>query len=67
MRRLFRPCGSAAIQDVLVAADLDTASEEESFEAWAAYRKAKRRRGKSAEEMVGGNLGRVNPGMGGEP
>ena len=44
MRRLFGPCGYASRQDVLVAAGKDPASEEEDFEAWAAYRKAKRAR-----------------------
>ena len=33
MRRLFGPCGHASRQDVLVAQDMDTASEEEDFEA----------------------------------
>ena len=33
IRRLFGPRGSAARQDVLVAADLDAASEEEDFAA----------------------------------
>ena len=42
MRRLFGPCGYASRQDVLVAAKMDTGSEEEDFEAWTAYRKAKR-------------------------
>ena len=40
MRRLFGHCGHASRQDVPVAEDLDTASEEEDFEAWMAYRKA---------------------------
>ena len=42
MRRLFGPCGYASRQDVMVAQDMDTVSEEEDFEAWIAYRKAKR-------------------------
>ena len=42
MRRLYGPCGYAYRQGVLVAADMDTASEEEDFEAWTDYRKAKR-------------------------
>ena len=42
MRRLFGPCGSASRHGVLVARDIDTVSEEGDFEAWAAYRKAKR-------------------------
>ena len=42
MRRLFGPCGYASRQDVMVAQDMDTVSEEEDFEAWVAYRKAKR-------------------------
>ena len=41
-RRLFGPCGYASRRDVLVAQDMDTASEEEDCEAWLAYRKAKR-------------------------
>ena len=32
-RRLFGPRGYASRQDVLVAADMDTASDEEDFEA----------------------------------
>ena len=42
MRRLFGPCGYAPRQDVLVAADMDTAPEEEAFEAWMVYCKVKR-------------------------
>ena len=42
MRRLCGPCGYASRQDVLVAKDMDTVSEEEDFGAWMAYRKAKR-------------------------
>ena len=42
MRRLFGPRGSAFRQDVRVAADMDTVSEEEDFEARIAYRKVKR-------------------------
>ena len=41
-RRLFGACSCASRQDVLVAPDMDTASEEEDLEAWMAYRKAKR-------------------------
>ena len=33
MRRLFGPCGYASRQDILVAEDLDPASEEAGFEA----------------------------------
>ena len=57
MRRLFCPCGNAARQDVLLAADVDTAPEEESdYAAWAAYRKAKKKeKGRSNEER--GNKG----------
>ena len=41
MRRLFGPCGNEARQDVLLAADVDTASEDESGDAvWGAYREA---------------------------
>ena len=42
MRRLFGLCGYASRQDVLVAAVTDTVSEEEDFDAWMAYREAKR-------------------------
>ena len=42
MRRLFGPRGYASRQDNLVAQDMDTAPAEEDFEAWLAYRKAKR-------------------------
>ena len=49
MRRLLGPCGYASRQDVLVAQDMDTVSEEEDCDTWAAYRKAKR-----AEEGAGG-------------
>ena len=42
MRRLFGNVGSDQRQDALAAQDLDTVSEEEDFEAWVAYRKAKR-------------------------
>ncbi len=40
MRRLFGPCGYASRQDVLVAQDMDTVSDEEDFETWLAHRKA---------------------------
>ena len=39
-RRLLGPCGYASRQDVVVAADMDTAPEEEDCEKWVAYRKA---------------------------
>ena len=42
MCRLFGPRDCASRRDVPVAADMGTASEEEDFEAWIAYRKAKR-------------------------
>ena len=42
MRRLFGPRGYASRQDVLAAADMNTASKEEDFETWMAYRKPKR-------------------------
>ena len=42
MRRLFGPRGYASRRDVLLAANMDTASEAEHCEPWAAYRKAKR-------------------------
>ena len=60
MRRIFRNAGSAQNQDALVAQDLDTASEEEDFEAWAAYRKAR----KAKRESVGGGSRRSTPGSG---
>ena len=40
MRRLFGPCFYASRQDVLVAADTDTAPGEADFEARMAYRQA---------------------------
>ena len=51
MRRLSGPCGYASRQHVLVAAEMDTASEEEDCEAWMAYRNAKR------AKKDGGGLG----------
>ena len=42
MRRLFGPRGYASRQYVLAAQDMDTVSEEEDYEAWLAYWKAKR-------------------------
>ena len=42
LRRLFGPCGYASKQDLLVAQGINTVSEAEDFEAWVAYRKAKR-------------------------
>ena len=60
MRRLFGPRGNASRQDVRVAQDMDTVSEEEDFEAWMAYRKAKR------EKKEGGGQGKRNKSVGGE-
>ena len=57
MRRLFGPHGSAARQDVLVAADMHAASEGADFEAWAAYRKAKK-----GKKKVNGGEDRSKPG-----
>ena len=48
-RRLFGPRGRASRQDVLVTQDMDMAFEEEDFEAWLAYRKAKRATRESGE------------------
>ena len=42
MQRFFGSCAYASRLDVLIAQDVDTVSEEEDFENWAAYRKAKR-------------------------
>ena len=46
MRRLFAPLGAAVCQYVLAATDVDEkskdASGDDDFEAWVAYRKAKR-------------------------
>ena len=42
IRRLFGPRGTAARQDVKLAADLDTVSEEEEYAARVAYRKTKK-------------------------
>ena len=51
MRRIFGPCGGAARQDVLVAADMDAASEEGTdFEASTAYGKAKNRGKRESRE-----------------
>ena len=50
IRPLFGPRGNAARQDVLSAADLDAVSEEEDFEAWVAYRKAKKEKTKENRE-----------------
>ena len=44
MRRSFGPRGYASRQNVPVAADMDAVSGEKDFEAWVAYRKAKRAR-----------------------
>ena len=54
MRRLFRPSGSVARQDVVVAADVGAASEGGDPQAWAAYCKAKRARknAKDSEDRV---------------
>ena len=57
MRRLFGPRGGAARQDVLVAADLDAASEEEDFARCAGYCKAKKGKGKRGEVSVAVKLG----------
>ena len=42
VRRPFGPCGYATRQDVVGPQGMGAASEKEDFEAWAAYRKAKR-------------------------
>ena len=42
MRRLFGNIGSSQNMDALVAQDMDNVSDEENFEAWLAYREAKR-------------------------
>ena len=42
IRRLSGLCEYASRQDVMVEQDMDTATEEEDFEVWIAYRKAKR-------------------------
>ena len=67
MRRLFWPRGSPEKQDVLVAADLDTASEEAYFEAWTVYREPKK---EEREERGGTDRGKPRDGslrMGGAP
>ena len=48
-RRLFGPYSYASRQDVLVAQDMDTASEDEDCEAWLAYGKAKRANSEGGE------------------
>ena len=50
MRRLLGHCGYASRQDVLVAQDLDTVSEEEDFEPWMAYRQAARAKKEGGEQ-----------------
>ena len=55
MRRLRGPRGYTSRQDVLAAADMDTVSEEEDFEARAAYREATRAR---REGKGGGDNGK---------
>ena len=49
MRRLFGSIGSSQNMDVLVAQDLDHVSDEDDFEAWVAYRKAKRAKKNSSD------------------
>ena len=49
MRRLFGNIGSAQTGDVLVAQGLDQVSDEDDFEAWVAYRKAKRAKKNSSD------------------
>ena len=56
MRHLFVPCGYASRQDVLVAQDIDTVSEEKDFGNWMAYRKAKR-----AKKEGGGKGSAISP------
>ena len=51
MRRSHGPFGSAARQDVLLAADLDTVPEEQDFASWAVYREAK----KEKKQVRGGS------------
>ena len=59
MRRLFGSCGSAARQDVLIAAGADLFSGEESeHAAWLARRKAKKGKG----EAKGGDTYRTSDG-----
>ena len=50
-RRLFGPCGYASRHDVLVAAGMNASPGEEiDFEAWVAYRKAKKKGGEKKRE-----------------
>ena len=49
MPRLFGNIGSSQSMDVLVAQDMDQVSEEDDFEAWVAYRKAKRAKKNSSD------------------
>ena len=48
-RRLFGNIGSSRNMDALVAQDLDQVSDEDDFEAWVAYRKAKRAKNRVSE------------------
>ena len=51
IRRLVGPRCGASRQDALVAADIDAFSEEKTdFEAWAAYRKIKKKSGRKRRE-----------------
>ena len=54
MCRLLGPCRGAPREDVLVAADVDAPSEEETdFEARAAFRKAKQEGGRKRTDYGG--------------
>ena len=49
MRRLLGNIGSSQNMDALAAQEMDNVSDEENFETWAAYRKAKRAKKNSSD------------------
>ena len=57
MRRLFGPRARTARQDVLLMADLAAISEEGDFAAGAAYRKAKKEKGREMGSEDRGKTG----------
>ena len=63
MRRLSGLCGYASRQDVLLAAEMDTASEVGDFGVWVAYRKAKRANKDALRSGDNGSRDKSPPGM----
>ena len=67
MRRLFRPRGRAARQDVLVATDIEVSSEAETdSEAWVAHCKAKKTGGEKGMNHGGARKSKYNVKGGGQ-